>query len=120
MGATGLGAAGVGFLVSPRRVPRGFLFRGHQGSARPPRGPSRVALSKGQAKGAPRCHPQSGTALSCGTALVTWLVAPRRGARVATTTLFDFRMLRWFCLRPLETFPWSEGSVFSKQRPGQA
>lgn len=72
----------------------------------------------------PREHlaptPQSGTALSCGMALVMWLVAPRRAARVATTTLLDFRMLKWFCLRPLETFPWSEGSVFSKQRPGQA
>lgn len=32
----------------------------------------------------------------------------------------DFRMLKWFCLRPLETFSRSEGSVFLKQRPGQA
>lgn len=71
----------------------------------------------------PREHlaptPQSGTALSCGMALVMWLGAPRCAARVATTTLFGFRMLKWFCLRPLETFSWSEGSVFSKQRPGQ-
>lgn len=73
-----------------------------------------------QAEGAPRSRPRAGTALSCGMALVMWLVAPRCAARVATTTLSDFRMLKWFCLRPLETFFWSEGSVSSKHRPGQA
>lgn len=106
---------------------------GHQGSAPPPCGPSRVALSKEQARqqcccsarwlsgrGSTSLPPPSPAALSCGMALVMWLGAPRCAARVATTTLFGFRMLKWFCLRPLETFSWSEGSVFSKQRPGQA
>lgn len=74
MGATGLGAAWAGFLVFPRWVPRGFLFRGapgqcsaslwpEQGCSVQGTGPSAVLLQRTLAL-RPREHlaptPQSG------------------------------------------------------------